>query len=123
MNTVTKVFLKRIQRLNSKQGGELAYHAHVFYTWYTWLKAVDLSVGLLALERNILLMHPPSPLSLCQKESLLISQRALLLKHAAALRMTSWHLRIFGWEESGKSPGNEKGTHERKVSFMRVSKS
>lgn len=22
--------------------------------------------------------------------------------------MTSWHLRIFGWEESGKSPGNER---------------
>ncbi len=35
-------------------------------------------------------------------------QRALLLKHAAALRMISWHLRTSGREESGKSPGNEK---------------
>ncbi len=25
--------------------------------------------------------------------------RALLLKHAAALRMTLWHLTVFGWEE------------------------
>lgn len=46
---------------------------------------------------------PPLP-----EKSLLMSRRVLPLKPVAATGITSWHLRIFGWEESGKSPEKER---------------
>lgn len=64
---------------------------------------VVLSVGLLALERNILLMHPLHSTLATRKEPSDISKST-----SFEACMTSWHLRIFGWEESGRSPGSER---------------